>query len=56
MGTSRRLRERGPRCCPSRRDLCARLVVLEDSGHLPTLEQPDQATQAVRAWLRSVGS
>jgi pimeloyl-ACP methyl ester carboxylesterase len=32
----------------------AQLVVLEDSGHFPTLEQPDEATRAVRAWLSSV--
>src|SRR2546425_3623944 len=29
----------------------ARLVVVEECGHLPTLEQPDAATRAVREWL-----
>ncbi|MFO1349584.1 MAG: alpha/beta fold hydrolase [Gammaproteobacteria bacterium] len=29
----------------------ARLVVIENSGHLPTLEWPQQVTQALRAWL-----
>jgi len=29
----------------------ARLVVVEDSGHLPTLEQPEVATRALREWL-----
>ena len=32
----------------------ARVVVVEDSGHLPTLEQPDAATRAVRAWLEAL--
>ncbi|MGJ8625688.1 MAG: alpha/beta fold hydrolase [Sulfitobacter sp.] len=30
----------------------AELVVLEDSGHLPTLEQPAETTAALRAWMR----
>jgi pimeloyl-ACP methyl ester carboxylesterase len=34
----------------------ARVVVLEDCGHLPTLEQPEAATLAVRAWLRAVAA
>ena len=29
----------------------ARVVVVEDCGHLPTLEQPEAATSAVREWL-----
>jgi len=29
----------------------AKLVYIEDSGHLPTLEQPDDTTAALRAWL-----
>lgn len=29
----------------------AQLCVLEHSGHLPTLEQPDEATAALRTWL-----
>lgn len=29
----------------------ARVVVIEDCGHLPTLEQPEATTRAVRAWL-----
>ena len=29
----------------------ASLVVLEDCGHLPTLEQPEASTRAARAWL-----
>ena len=30
----------------------AELVVLENSGHLPTLEQPAETTQALRNWMR----
>jgi len=30
----------------------AELVVLESSGHLPTLEQPDATTAALRSWMR----
>lgn len=30
----------------------ARLRVLEDAGHLPTLEQPEQTTAALRDWLK----
>jgi len=30
----------------------AELVVLEDAGHLPTLEQPAQTTQALRNWMK----
>ena len=29
-----------------------RLIVLEDCGHLPTLEQPEASTDAAREWLR----
>lgn len=29
----------------------AQLQVLEESGHLPTLEQPDETTAALRAWM-----
>ncbi|MGE0715681.1 MAG: alpha/beta fold hydrolase [Alphaproteobacteria bacterium] len=29
----------------------ARLVVVEDSGHLPTLERPEPVLDAMRAWL-----
>ncbi len=29
----------------------ARLCVLENAGHLPTLEQPDETTAALRAWM-----
>jgi pimeloyl-ACP methyl ester carboxylesterase len=32
----------------------ARVVVVEDCGHLPTLEQPDAATAAIREWLSMV--
>ncbi|MCX7559181.1 alpha/beta fold hydrolase [Sulfitobacter sp. F26204] len=30
----------------------AELVVLEDAGHLPTLEQPAQTTAALRKWMK----
>jgi len=30
----------------------ARLHVLENSGHLPTLEQPDETTAALRSWMK----
>jgi pimeloyl-ACP methyl ester carboxylesterase len=30
----------------------AELVVLQDSGHLPTLEQPAETTAALRKWMR----
>jgi pimeloyl-ACP methyl ester carboxylesterase len=30
----------------------AKLVVLDDSGHLPTLEQPAETTAALRAWMK----
>lgn len=30
----------------------AELVVLENSGHLPTLEQPAETTAALRKWMR----
>jgi pimeloyl-ACP methyl ester carboxylesterase len=29
----------------------ARLVVVPDAGHLPTLEQPEAVTEALRDWL-----
>jgi pimeloyl-ACP methyl ester carboxylesterase len=29
----------------------AKLVVLDDAGHLPTLEQPAATTQALRDWM-----
>jgi pimeloyl-ACP methyl ester carboxylesterase len=32
----------------------ATLVVLENCGHLPTLEQPEASAQAARAWLATV--
>lgn len=31
----------------------AHLVVIEDAGHLPTLETPDQVTDALQAWLQA---
>jgi pimeloyl-ACP methyl ester carboxylesterase len=34
----------------------ARLIVLEDCGHLPTLEQPEACTQAAREWLKRVSA
>tara|TARA_R110002072_G_scaffold4170_2_gene29299 strand:- start:1811 stop:2521 length:711 start_codon:yes stop_codon:yes gene_type:complete len=30
----------------------AELVVLENAGHLPTLEQPSETTAALRTWMR----
>ncbi|MGD9294577.1 MAG: alpha/beta hydrolase [Roseobacter sp.] len=30
----------------------AKLVVLQDSGHLPPLEEPDATTQALRQWMK----
>ena len=33
----------------------ARLVVLENCGHLPTLEQPDATVAVVREWLEVIG-
>jgi pimeloyl-ACP methyl ester carboxylesterase len=32
----------------------ASVVVLEECGHLPTLEQPEACTRAARAWLKRV--
>jgi pimeloyl-ACP methyl ester carboxylesterase len=32
----------------------ANLVVLDDCGHLPPIEQPAAVTDAVRTWLRQV--
>ena len=29
----------------------AELVIVEDSGHLPTLEKPDVVSAALRRWL-----
>jgi pimeloyl-ACP methyl ester carboxylesterase len=33
----------------------ARLVVVEDCGHLSTLERPDEVNAALRAWLQADG-
>lgn len=30
----------------------AELIVLDDAGHLPTLEQPEQTTAALRNWMQ----
>lgn len=50
----------GDRTIPSgeaREDVCrfpnAQLVVCEESGHLPMLEEPDRFTGTLRAWLRA---
>ena len=32
----------------------AKLVVIEQCGHMSALERPQQVTQALRAWLSSV--
>ncbi len=32
----------------------ARLVVIEDCGHLTTLERPEQVTEAMATWLQQV--
>lgn len=32
----------------------SRLVVIEDAGHLPTLERPEETTAALGRWLDSV--
>jgi pimeloyl-ACP methyl ester carboxylesterase len=29
------------------------LVVIENAGHMPTLEQPEKTTEALRAWLKN---
>ena len=29
----------------------SRLVVIEDAGHLPTMERPEAVNAALRAWL-----
>jgi pimeloyl-ACP methyl ester carboxylesterase len=34
----------------------ARLVVLDQCGHLPTLEQADATVAAVREWLGAITS
>lgn len=45
-------------CPPKRHEFMAELIpyatlcVLENSGHLPTLEQPDETTAALRTWLK----
>lgn len=45
-------------CPPKRHEFIAELMetaqlcVLEHSGHLPTLEQPDETTAALRAWMQ----
>ena len=31
-----------------------RVVIAGDCGHLPTLEQPEAATAAIREWLMAV--
>jgi pimeloyl-ACP methyl ester carboxylesterase len=33
----------------------AHVAIVEDCGHLPTLEQPEAATRAVREWLSRLG-
>lgn len=44
-------------CPPSRHEMMAeritgaRLTLIENAGHLPTLEQPDATTAALRDWL-----
>ena len=44
-------------CLPERHRLMhelvdgSKLAIIEDAGHLPTLEQPDAATRALREWL-----
>lgn len=44
-------------CPPKRHEFMAELIpyaqlrVLEHSGHLPTLEQPDETTAALREWM-----
>lgn len=44
-------------CPPARHDLMQQLmphatrIVIKDAGHLPTLEQPEPTTQALRSWL-----
>ena len=30
----------------------AKLVVLESSGHMPTLEQPEDTTEALKEWMK----
>ena len=30
----------------------ARLEIIDDAGHLPTLENPGAVTRALRAWLK----
>jgi pimeloyl-ACP methyl ester carboxylesterase len=30
----------------------AKLEVIGDAGHLPTLENPDAVTQSIKTWLR----
>jgi len=32
----------------------ASFLVLDDCGHLPTIEKPAAVTDAVRAWLKAV--
>ena len=32
----------------------ARVIVIDDCGHLPTLEQPTAATRAIREWVTSL--
>ena len=47
---------------PSRAELLragilnAESVVLEESGHFPYLEEPEECFAAIRAWLRRMGS
>ena len=49
---------RHDRLCPPRRQefmaamaLSARLVILEESGHVPTLEAPEVTTAVLAEWL-----
>jgi len=44
-------------CPPERHQLMhelipgSKLLVIENAGHLPTLEQPDKTTEALKTWL-----
>lgn len=47
-------------CPPKRHELMhqlmpqSQLVIIEDAGHLPSLEQPDQTTAALTRWLEEI--